>query len=392
MVPEISIIVPIYNMEKYISRCLDSLLGQSFIDIEILAVNDGSTDTTLNILEQYAQADSRLIIMNKSNSGVSSARNEGILRAKGKYIGFVDPDDWVDSNMYEVMHNTAEREHADIVMCTYMREFGTHSKGKVFASPEVVVYRQEEVQTNITRRLIGPIKEELAQPDYLDAWGTVWSKLYRSELIKTNDVYFIDLDVIGSNEDSLFNIHVCYHAKSFVFINRPFYHYWRTPTASSITSSYNPLLEHKFIKLYRHMESFITTNELPYPYRLALNNRICMNILGLGLNIISSDHKVSVFKKVKEIKSIISNGRTTLSFKEFELRYCPGVWRLFYLFGKWRFAAGMFLMLKSINWIRFMNTRGVANETSSNLAGSNRNEPGRAGDDAHELLPANGSE
>ncbi len=101
MKPKISIIVPIYNVEKYLRRCLDSLLIQYFKDIEIIAINDGSTDLSLQILNEYAIKDDRLKIIDQSNGGVSSARNAGIDAASGEYIGFVDPDDWVDKEMYE---------------------------------------------------------------------------------------------------------------------------------------------------------------------------------------------------------------------------------------------------------------------------------------------------
>ena len=181
----------------------------------------------LEILQEYAKKDDRLVVIEKENGGVSSARNTGLLAAKGHYIGFVDPDDWIDKEMYEELYNTAIHDHADIVMCTYIREFGTHSKEKKFNMPEKICYQNEEVKSEIMRRLVGPMNEEVANPELLDAWGTVWSKLYRADMIKENKINFIDLNVIGTNEDSLFNIHTFYYANTFVFLNKPFYHYWR---------------------------------------------------------------------------------------------------------------------------------------------------------------------
>lgn len=131
MGPKVSIVVPIYNVEAYLSRCLDSILSQTLQDIEVIAVNDGSTDASGEILDQYASKDTRIIVIHKKNGGVSAARNDGIQLVKGEYIGFVDPDDWIDHDMYEALYHSAVEEKADIVMCTYMREFGTHSKEKV---------------------------------------------------------------------------------------------------------------------------------------------------------------------------------------------------------------------------------------------------------------------
>ena len=193
MKPKISIIVPIYNVEEYLRRCLDSLLTQSLTDIEVIAINDGSPDSSLQILKDYALKDNRLKIIDQSNSGVSSARNAGIEAATGEYIGFVDPDDWIDKEMYKIMYQTAVTEQADIVMCSYIREFGSHSKEKEFHLPEKVCYYDDEVKTNIMRRLVGPLNDEVGNPEMLDAWGTVWSKLYKVDLIKENGIKFTDL-------------------------------------------------------------------------------------------------------------------------------------------------------------------------------------------------------
>jgi len=152
MNPRVSIIVPIYNMENYLNRCLDSLLIQSLKEIEIIAVNDGSTDSTLPILNEYIRKDYRIKIINTNNMRVSSARNEGIKAATGDFIGFVDPDDWVEPKMYETMYNTAIKDKIDIVMCTYTREFGTHSKEKIFNLPANVTYQIEKVNVYEMRR------------------------------------------------------------------------------------------------------------------------------------------------------------------------------------------------------------------------------------------------
>lgn len=129
---EVSIIVPIYNVEKYLNRCLDSLVNQTFKDIEIIALNNGSTDSSLDILKDYASNDNRITIIDNENLGVSKARNIGIDKASGKYIVFVDSDDWIDTNMIEVLYSNITKNNCDLVMCTYVREFDDHSKEKIF--------------------------------------------------------------------------------------------------------------------------------------------------------------------------------------------------------------------------------------------------------------------
>lgn len=351
MDPKVSIIVPIYNVESYLSRCLDSLLSQSLREIEIIAVNDGSSDNSLEMLKEYAKNDKRIVIIDKENGGVSSARNEGLLAAKAPYIGFVDPDDWIDKEMYEQLYQSAIQDKADIVMCTYTREFGTHAKEKKFKMPEKVFYKNDEVQLEVMRRLVGPMKEEVANPELLDAWGTVWSKLYRAEIIKDNSLKFIDLKRIGTNEDSLFNIHTCYYANTFVFLNKPFYHYWRS-NETSVTSGYKPNLKDQWFTLYSMIESFLQEKNMPEPFYQALNNRICLNTLGLGLNTISKSNNEPALKKIMKLSSILSDKRIKRSYKQFEMTYFPIVWRAFYFCAKSRFATGFYVMLVAMNSLR----------------------------------------
>lgn len=390
MNPKVSIIVPIFNMELYLDRCLNSLLKQSLADIEIIAVNDGSTDSSLSILQDYAKRDSRVFVINKNNEGVSAARNDGVQAANGDYIGFVDPDDWVNLSMYEEMYECAVNDNIDIVMCTYIREFGTHSKDKRFNMPDKQLYLGDEVQTNMLRRLVGPLKEEVANPEFLDAWGTVWSKLYRASLLKENEVKFKDLSIIGSNEDTLFNIHVFYYAKSFLFLNRPFYHYWRANT-SSITSTYNPMLAEKFEMLYYSIESFIEEKQLHDDYKIAFNNRICINVIGLGLNIMSNNQSSSMLTRIKALQMMLNGNRIRNSFMRFDESYCPLVWRVFFLCAKSKFSLGIYFMLTAVNWMRMKNTGRAKVATSKNLASGNDHESRRFRNDANELLPSDGS-
>lgn len=351
MKPRISIVVPIYNVESYLGRCLDSLLSQSFSDVEIIAVNDGSTDKSSKILGEYAEKDHRIIVIEKKNGGVSSARNQGIHAAGGEYIGFVDPDDWVDPEMYETMYNTAINDKADIVMCTYIREFGSHSKEKRFNLPEKVCYQSEEVQSKIMRRLVGPLNEEIANPELLDAWGTVWSKLYRSDIIKENKIEFIDLSVVGTNEDSLFNICVFYYAKKFIFLNKPYYHYWRV-NATSVTAGYKPHLMDQWFELYNIIEKFLNEKRMHQDFHLALNNRICLNTLGLGLNTVSKGNRASALMKIKKLDSILNDDRIKRSFRQFEMKYFSIVWKAFYFCAKSRIAIAFYSMLVGVNWMR----------------------------------------
>ena len=121
--PKISIIVPVYNVEEYLEKCIESLIGQTYTNIEIIFVYNKSTDNSLQKLQQYQKKDSRILIIEKENEGVSVARNRGVNLATGEYIMFVDSDDWIDLDNCEKALKTIEKEQADILMWSYVREF-----------------------------------------------------------------------------------------------------------------------------------------------------------------------------------------------------------------------------------------------------------------------------
>ena len=115
--PKISVIIPVYNVEKYLHRCVDSILNQSLQDFEIILVNDGSTDSSPEICDQYAQQDNRIRVIHKKNARVAAARNDGIKAAKGEFISLIDSDDWIEPTMFEEMYSTANQFGCDFVMC-----------------------------------------------------------------------------------------------------------------------------------------------------------------------------------------------------------------------------------------------------------------------------------
>ena len=122
--PKISVIIPVYNVEKYLSRCLDSIVNQTFSDLEIICVNDGSTDNSADILKKYAKQDKRIKVVNQKNGGLSAARNTGLKHISGQYVSFIDSDDWIDVDYYEYLVHTMEHNNADIAMAGMRRVRG----------------------------------------------------------------------------------------------------------------------------------------------------------------------------------------------------------------------------------------------------------------------------
>ena len=349
--PQVSIIVPVYNVENYIERCLNSLVNQTFKDIEIITINDGSTDKSLELLNKYAKEDIRISVIDLGDEGVSYCRNLGIEKANGKYIMFVDSDDWIDSSMVEVMYKKAEENKLDLVMCSYIREFKDHSKEKIFNLPQEIIYKDNEVKNELLRKLVGPVKEELSNPEMLDALGTVWGKLYRADILKENKLKFVDLSEIGSAEDTLFNIFTFNYLKKVMFLNKPMYHYWRD-NPKSVTSQYNPKLKEQRKVFFKYISDFIRENNFEQVFEEALNNRICTSVLGLGLIECSKNNKISRINKIKNIKIIINEEYIRNAYKNLELKYFSIHWRIFYFFIKNKMSFCSYLMLSTIEFLR----------------------------------------
>ena len=151
---KISIIVPIYNCEKYLAKCLDSIIRQDYSNLEVILINDGSSDNSKSICEEFCKKDKRFILINKKNEGVSEARNTGLDIASGEYIIFIDADDWIEPNMCKVLLDSLNSNEADMVFCNHIYEFMNKSIKVNFACEENIV-----VNEDIKKDIILPLVE-----------------------------------------------------------------------------------------------------------------------------------------------------------------------------------------------------------------------------------------
>lgn len=339
--PLVSIIVPAYNVEKYITCCIDSILRQTYNNMEVIIVNDGSTDHTLEVLQQYQKKDSRITLINQQNCGVSGSRNTALKCAKGDYVLFVDADDWLDIQTVQICIEKAEAEHVDVCFFAYQSESLNRSDIRTLYS-EDRIFVDEECR-DLQRRIIGPIKEELCMPQRLDSYGTIWAKLYRKDLLQ--GLLFEDLDKVGSAEDSLFNSSVFLRVKKAYYINQPFYHYRRNNDIS-VTKQFRPNLLQQWLYLFAEMGKNVQTTEA----KEALLNRIAISLFGFDLNVYAAD--IAWKEKIRLISECLSHPLYLKAYQQMKYQYLPMYWRLFYLSAKYKLSVIVLLFAYGIQMMR----------------------------------------
>lgn len=336
--PLISIIIPVYNTDGYLNRCIDSVLEQTYCNLEIVLVNDGSTDNSGQICDEYEEKDPRVTVIHKPNEGVSKARSIGIKAAHGEYIMFVDSDDWIDAVTCEVMMDALTLYQVQSAMCSYVREYPGKSLPKT-VSPHDVVFDN----WSLIRRLCGLVGEELRHPENLDNYNMMCGKLYPTSALK--GVTLTDIKTVGSSEDMLFNLDSYAVVESMVYINRPLYHYRRS-IMTSITGAYKPELEKQWDTLYDKIQCFIEANQLDDRYTSALSNRIALNVLGLGINCLRDD--ASCLEKCRRLNRIITVPHRKKALMQLQLKHMPFHWKLFYFSAKHKLTFFLYLLLVAI--------------------------------------------
>ncbi|MBQ9017261.1 glycosyltransferase [Candidatus Saccharibacteria bacterium] len=220
--PKISILVPVYNAEDFLRQCLDSILDQTFTDFEVILINDGSTDSSLEILRDYVKKDPRFEILDKPNSGYGDSLNQALKKARGEYIGIVEPDDFIEPNMYEVLYRSAIKSDADLAKASFYHFYGKTEKN----FPEKMFYHGEDGKT------VDPAE---AQSIFLVA-PSIWSAIYRRVLLEQNQIEFLPSPG-ASYQDIGFAFKTFAAAERVYCTNLPLYHYRRDNSASSVKSA-----------------------------------------------------------------------------------------------------------------------------------------------------------
>lgn len=288
---KISVIVPIYNIEKFLPRCLDSILSQTYRNLEIILVDDGSIDCSGEIADQYEKKDSRIKVIHQVNSGVSVARNRGLDHATGDYIGFVDGDDYVEPDMYETLMQIINEHHVDIAHCGYQM---------VYPSRVDYYYNSgEKIKLSHDEGLLELLKGTRVEPG-------LWNKLYKAELFKQ-----IRLPIgVTETEDLLCNFEVFLLADTSFFYDVSKYHYiLRSGSATS-----GILSEKKRRDRYFVVSSILKKSERNSLYYAAAYERFLRILIENATQI---NYRELRDESIRELRNEV---RKTILFKELGIK------------------------------------------------------------------------
>ena len=308
---KISIIIPVYNVERYIGRCLDSIINQSLDEIEIILINDGSQDKSLNICKKYEEIDSRISVINKVNEGPSIARNLGIDIAKGEYIMFIDADDWIEDNMLTEMYKLIKEKNVPICISNYFRNYGD-KEDKVNLNFKDILLDSDQIKEKLIFPLIG--KSEFDTEEEILGFGAPWGKLFDLKFLNRYNIKFKEELLIG--EDLLFNIEALSKSSHVAINTKSYYHYWENN--ESIMKRYKDNCWEIYKKSIKSIEDFLTRNK----WEIDIQDRFKIMKIGCVTRTINnecSSKNVKTFKeKISYIKQICKDDIVTSTLDEID--------------------------------------------------------------------------
>lgn len=343
----ISIIVPIYNVEQYLRQCIESIIEQTYNNLEVILVDDGSTDSCSEICDEYVNKDSRVSVIHKKNGGLSSARESGMANATGSYVMFVDGDDWIASTtVEECVREVAKSENITCVMFSYTKETSNQSiPMHIF---DDFMYMSADIsEEKVYRRLFGLSNDELSHPERMENVVSCCMKLYKSNYAKKGR--YFDTKLVGSCEDGLFNMYALYGCREIIYLDRPLYHYRKIE--GTLTSSFRPLFIQQWGTLFSIMEEIIDEKNLGEKYREALSNRIALSITAVGLNELRNK-KNGHIGHIKVIRDYLEQERYQSAVSKLRIKEMPLTWKLLMISCKARCAIVVYMAIAVIEKLR----------------------------------------
>ena len=299
---KISIIIPVYNQEKYLEECLNSIVNQTYSNLEIIIINDGSTDSSYEICKNYAKQDDRIKLFDQSNQGVSVARNKGLKEAKGDYIMFMDPDDYLEYNTFRTLKDSIKDE--DIIIFNFYKEFkNKHEKNNKF---------------DIKITDINEIQESILDPNHnpnLKGIGFSWNKLIKKDFLKSKRIKFKMENLKALCEDCIFYYELLEKKPKVKFINKYLYHY--RVLNGGATRGYNKDIIEVNKVIYDTVLKAKKKHSKDLEFQNSLNMRMVNNFyLVLDTYILNKKSKLKRKEKKQLIKELISSEEYKNSLEE----------------------------------------------------------------------------
>lgn len=339
-IPKISVIVPVYNVEKYLDRCIQSILNQTLKELEIILVDDGSPDNCPALCDEYAQKDARIKVIHKKNEGLGFARNAGLNLASGKFVSFLDSDDWVAPAMYETLYRVAEKMKCDTVYCSLQYYY---SKDKIIPFEEVgqeVFFRGRKSVDSFLLDMLAPLPSYRSDVKYM---VSVCKAIYLRKIIEDNQLRFVSEKVVAS-EDMFFHVRYLKLAENVGFIPEYFYNYFQNEC--SITHTYTEDKIERLKRFIQEMHSLFAEYFAEEDYWVRLQRK-ALHYLRNSLYI-----KYQIVKKKSfsiqnyELKQICKDAFFYHYLNNYPYQLLPMKHRLFYLLVKYRATLLLLLVYK----------------------------------------------
>lgn len=295
---KISVILPVYKVEQYIDRCMETVLNQTYSNLEIILVDDGTPDNCGKICDQYAQKDSRVKVIHKENGGAPAARNDALKICTGEWIAYVDPDDWIELNEFEEVMKVINKDNPDIVIFNTYINIGDKQK-LMQAFPEDFTSDNKDfifqLQLSALNKNFNPYLHEWSQ-------GYPWDKVFRASMLKENNVLWPTN--VKANDDVIYDINAFQFAKKISYINKTFYHYRMNP--ESIGHRFMPDRIQIDKDIYNEMFRLRDIYKFGSEYEKAVYSRIVANMwLCARRYFFHPDNKRKHLDSIKELKQIL---------------------------------------------------------------------------------------
>ena len=308
--PKISVIVPIYKTEKYLTKCIESILAQTYEDLELLLIEDGSPDRCPQICDSFTAKDPRVHVIHKKNGGVSSARNAGLNVAKGDYIAFVDSDDYIEPNMYEKMLAVAEKYNCDVVMCDCVKEYPDYCTA--YHHPiRSGYYSKEQLRKEYYSHLL--IMENVEYPPSISNWTLLWRNTLNTEGMRFEPG-------IRFSEDLLFGAKLLYNADSFYYLaGENLYHY--RMNNQSVTHVFKQDKWADYQRLHKKIaKTFSNTDDYDFSNQI---QKCLLFFLYDSVGDIMRTNQLSQSKKISLIRSILNDNAVRTMFHHLNIVRLP---------------------------------------------------------------------